>query len=56
MPKKVKGDVHICNNQLETLEGCSEIANKINKYLIKGDILWCQSELINAGLEEYAKL
>ncbi len=33
-----------------------EVDRIINKYLPEGDILECQSELMDAGLEEYAKL
>lgn len=45
------------------IKGCKSILidnkaveNIINKYLPEGDILDCQDELIEAGLEEYAKL
>jgi hypothetical protein len=34
----------------------SKISSIINKYLPLGDIFDCQAELIEAGLEEYAKL
>ena len=46
---KIKGLKHVklSNKKVETI---------INKYLPEGDILECQSELMDAGLEEYAKL
>ena len=46
---KIKGLKHFfCDN--------AEVEEIINKYLPEGDIFECQSELIDAGFEEYAKL
>ena len=53
-----RGGTHgeIPNFYINTNNRSSDFSPNINKYLPEGDIIDCQHELIEAGLEEYAQL
>jgi hypothetical protein len=60
---KINGTFYCRENPLKShilgllkIKGCKKVEKILNKYLPEGDLLDCQEELIDAGLDDYAQL